>query len=73
MFSKSFWKRNGRRLACVAVQCVMVVGTVAMGAYLMCRSDCGKVVTHELLKGLAGGVIGGLAVGAFLAVRKLGA
>ena len=72
MFAKFSWKRPARKTVRVAVQCAMVVVTVAVGAYLMTRSDHGKVVTHELLKGLAGGVIGGLAVGAFLALQKIG-
>lgn len=73
MFKKTFWSRNARTMACVAVQVAMVVGTVAVGAYMLTRSDSGEVVKHELLKGLAGGVVGGLAVGTFLAVNKLGA
>ena len=66
-------KRFNRRMACVAIQVLIVVGTAAMGAYLMSRSDCGKVVAHEMGKGLAGGIVGGLVVGAFLALKKIGA
>jgi hypothetical protein len=73
MSMKNFWKQFGRKMFCVAIQVVMIVSTVTVGAYLLSRSDCGKVVTHELCKGLIGGVVGGLAVGAFLAVNKLGA
>ena len=66
------FRRFARKFLCAAIQIVMVVGTVAMAAYLMSRTDCGKVVTHELVKGLAGGIVGGLVVGMFLAVQKRG-
>lgn len=64
--------RFARKFTCIAIQIVIVVGTMAMSAYMMSRTDCGKVVTHELCKGLIGGIVGGLAVGTFLAVQKLG-
>lgn len=70
---KKFFARHARKLACVAVQVAMVVGTVAAGAYQLTCTEGGEVVKHELLKGLVGGVVGGLAVGAFLAANKLAA
>ena len=66
---RKFLKRSGRKVLCIGIQIALVVGTVATGVYLMTRSDCGKVVTHELLKGLAGGLVGGLVVGTFLALQ----
>ncbi len=62
------FRRFAQRLVCVLGQVAMIGLTAGLAAYTACHTDHGKLLAHELAKGAAGGMV----VGLFLALNKLG-
>lgn len=66
------FRKVTKRLGLVLIQVVVTTGLVVATVYGLCRSERGMVIAGELAKGAIGGMIGGLAVGAFLAFERAG-